>query len=209
MSSFFTLPIEFISHAPGDIVSFISSSRPFLNCSIVPCILSNKNTKDLSFASHFNGYMQTGTLWQKLIDEDDDLNWYRFFILSDTLQFSSIMSIPHYSNSTLFTQKILTPLIRDNPYFTRTLKHFRDFTIEKIKLLPEIKSLEALILNDNVITSSCSKYLKQLPLRKLEMICYEFPESEDFESEKIKMAKDFLSDLSSSQDSVTKNTHSV
>ena len=107
MSSFLTLlPLEFLRHEPEQIVSFITSIRPLFNCSIIPYLLSDEE------------------LWRRFSFRDRELKWYLLFALSDTLQFASRMCVPLQSDSIVFAEKILKPLINDHPYFTRTLKHF-------------------------------------------------------------------------------------
>ena len=96
MTSFYTLPLEFLTHEPDLIISFITSTRPFLNCSIVPTILSDEN------------------LWaSKLSRSDHSLKWYRLFILSDTMQFASKMLLPQGSFARVFADRILSPLLQD------------------------------------------------------------------------------------------------
>ena len=163
MTSFYTLPLEYLTHEPELIVSFITSTRPFLNCSIVPIILSGapKNklyeTPDLS-------------LWEKLAENDKNLKWYLLFALSDTLQFSSTMWIPDDTNLIVFSQRIFTPLIRNNPYFTRTLKHFICGTSENLEfifpLLRQVRSLETVSIDE--CGSGIIQHLKHLPLRKVD-----------------------------------------
>ena len=195
MTSFFTLPLQFISHEPGDIVSFITSTRPFLNCSIIPIILSDStcnNMIDVDWDQ--NAPRDKIPLWQKLTQEDSDLKWYLLFSLSDTLQFASTIRGPQTANLTLFCQRILTPLIRDNPYFTRTLKHatvFGDEGAMIISLLRKVVSLESYI--NCWIEPEAALQLKHMPLRKLRV---------DFDP---KSRRESLEILTSS-DSVIKNT---
>ena len=187
MITFFTLPIEFLTHEPETIVSFITATRPFLNCSIVPTILSDSRTSFLPTTVH-------ESIWEKLAFDDLNLKWYLLFSLSDTLQFASSMHIPDNSNATLFAQRI----IHSNPYFTRTLKHFstslQGSGLSLIaSLLRQVRSLESVSLCS--ADAETLSHLKFLPLRKYSVL---------FDNKNESPEK--LCDILSCSESVMKNT---
>ena len=173
MSSFFTLPVDFLTHEHGSIVSFIASTRPFFNSSIVPCIVSDTNEDPFSCTRR-----GLSTLWENLIGDDEHLKWFLLFMNSDTLQFASRMVIPHCADTETFAEEILKPLVRFQPYFRRTLKHFESKTSRSLTatdfvgLLLEIRSLETLSLcttADPHLENCVSQLLQFLPLRSLSL----------------------------------------
>ena len=191
MITFFTLPIEFLCHDHESILSFITSTRPFFNCSIVPALISDSRkcwSRDL--------YPDGWTFWETFIKEDTDLNWYLLLAsYCHTLQFSSSMFMPNDCNSIIFAHKVLYPAIRFQPYFSRTLKHFRssgDNLMCFVNLLREVRSLESVTL-DKTCSSDSVDQLKFLPLKKLTL------ENLEHDNDEI------LMELAAS-DSVIKNT---
>ena len=118
----YLLPLKFLSHQPETILSFISSFRPIFNSSLTPALVGDSE-KDLVTPVEEEADPPS-SLWEQLNERDETLKWYRLVALSDTLQFSPRMSMPDIADETHFALQILTPLIRDNPYFTRTLKQF-------------------------------------------------------------------------------------
>ena len=177
MSSFYTLPIEFLLDEPQTIISFITSTRSFFNCSIIPIILSETQKK-----------FEYKTLWEKLAENDTkDLKWHLLFYLSDTAQFSSRMSIPNETNFTLFCQRILSPLIRDTRYFTRTLKYFTLPVESKmngvaslvIAFLSFIPSLESVSISSSISDYATLSQLATMPLRKLD-VTFENPKTNKY-----------------------------
>ena len=178
MTSFYTLSINFITHEPSFILSFITSTRPFFNSSIVPSILSEETedsiterTFDLWERGWELNYPFDNLLWEKLAAKDIQLKWYQLFILSDTLQFARGMWLPKNSKGTDFIEKILSPLLQNNFYFARTLKHFTTFSgnlAEIFPLLSGIPSLESLTLHW-VSSVNTVSLLKGLRLKKTQI----------------------------------------
>ena len=152
MPSFFTLPIEFLAHEPCFIVAFVTTNRPLLNCSIVPSLLSNK------------------TLWKSISGVHDWKFYHLFSTFSHTTQFSSRMTVPARCNGALFFNLMFYPLLRHQPYFHKTLKHFSSSPLDPtgsviITMLREVRSLESVTLNQP--DAQTIRQLVFLPIREL------------------------------------------
>ena len=75
-----TQAFEIISHhEPATAAAFVASTRPLMNSSIIPEVLSNK---DLCISLYQRDTMSMMSGFRP---------WTKFFLLSDTMQFSSLM----------------------------------------------------------------------------------------------------------------------
>ena len=122
------------------------------------------------------------------------MQWYSFFILSNTLQFSTSIRLHSDCNMTMFCRQILTPLIHHHRYFTRTLKHlvvYEGLDVASLpssglsnllRLLQHVTSLESIEFHGRKCPQQQQqhnqqghsreplqffKLLKRLPLRRL------------------------------------------
>ena len=162
-----------VTRTSGQVASLLSSFRPLLNCSIVPALLSHDE-------------------FFRILPEQQRMQRYSFFILSNTLQFSSSIRLHSDCNMTMFCQQILTPLIHHHRYFTRTLKHlvvYEGLDVSSLpssglsnllRLLQSVTSLESIEFHGLKCPQQQQqqqghsreplqffKLLKRLPLRRL------------------------------------------
>lgn len=101
----FTTSFQLLSHSHASAVAFIACTHSNLHSSIVPEILSSDSISD-----------------QLFLTPDSAIKWFSVFILSDTMQFSSLLKATTDRVLRHVLHQVLPHLINNNLYFTRALQ---------------------------------------------------------------------------------------